>query len=117
MLPIDPYFPACVMRFGTVEGFRGHYLHYLTWPRPGASAHVIALVRASGSHLLFVLFVFLETADTTSARRCTAVLAVGAHHAFFQRVPRCILRSVRASVPLSGEPLFRVGLSHRDAAD
>ena len=28
-----------------------------------------------------------------------------------------ILRSVRATVPLSGEPLFRGGLSHCDVAD
>ena len=67
MLPIDPYFPARVMRFGAVEGFSGQYLHCLTWPMPGASAHIVALFRASGSHLLLILFVFLETADTTSA--------------------------------------------------
>ncbi len=29
----------------------------------------------------------------------------------------CILRSVRATVPLSGEPLFRGRLSHCDVAD
>ena len=32
-------------------------------------------------------------------------------------VAECILRSVRATVPLSGEPLFRGGLSHCDVAD
>lgn len=30
---------------------------------------------------------------------------------------RCILHSVRAIVPFSGEPLFRGGLGHCDVAD
>ena len=34
-----------------------------------------------------------------------------------RRPGACILRSVRATVPPSGEPLFRGGLSHCDVAD
>ena len=32
------------------------------------------------------------------------------------KLGRCILRSLRAGVPLAGEPVFRVWLSHRDVA-